>query len=145
MSGLVSADSVTSASGSIMVLVSFSSNSTSDSVRFSGFVPLLSSVIFSLRASGCSLPSDSSDICLYFSEIGLLGDRLSTFHHFLDLNFPPFSCMRSGWFSARSCLFSFNSLFFMTTICLSLSSSLPVALVSPDLIDVPKFSGFPHC
>ena len=53
-----------------MVLVSFS---TSDSVRFSCSVPLLLSAIFLLRVSDCSLPSDLSDICLDFSEIGLLG------------------------------------------------------------------------
>ena len=76
ISGGVSTDSVTSVSGSIMVLVSFS---TSDSGRFSG---LLSSAIFLLRVSDRSRPSDSSDICLDFSEIGLLGDRLSTFSPF---------------------------------------------------------------
>ena len=76
ISGGVSTDSVTSVSGSIMVLVSFS---TSDSGRFSG---LLSSAIFQLKVSDCSLPSDSSDICLDFSEISLLGDRLSTFSPF---------------------------------------------------------------
>ena len=71
----VPTDRVTLASGSAIVLVSFS---TSDPVRFSCFVPLLPTAAFLLRVSDCSLPFDLSDICLDFSEIGLLGYRLTT-------------------------------------------------------------------